>query len=93
MALGAAALNEERYDEAVGWWAECARATPGFGAMTIGHAIMLALAGRMEEAGPVFARGLELEPQLRVRGLRELGFVPALTEKIVRGARLLGLPE
>jgi len=51
------------------------------------------LAGRIEEARAVFARGLELEPTASIRMIRELGYIPALEEKLIRGARILGLRE
>jgi len=57
------------------------------------HAASLALAGRHEEARPVIARLLELEPGFRSRVIFEYGYVPALTDKLAEGARLLGLPE
>ncbi len=61
--------------------------------IVIGQAQALALAGRTEEARAVFARGLELEPTASIRTIRELGYVPVLEEKMIRGARMLGLPE
>jgi adenylate cyclase len=93
LALGIAALHEGRYDEAAAWYAKSAQANPRFGTLTLGHAVMLALAGRMEEARQVCARGLELEPTFRIRVIREIGFAPAITDKIVHALRLLGLPE
>jgi hypothetical protein len=41
----------------------------------------------------VFARGMKLEPSASIRTIRELGYIPALEEKMIRGARMLGLPE
>jgi hypothetical protein len=68
-------------------------ATPKFGMIVIGQAQALALAGRIQEARAVFARGMELEPSASIRTIRELGYIPALEEKMIRGARMLGLPE
>jgi hypothetical protein len=34
-----------------------------------------------------------LEPSASIRTIRELGYIPALEEKMIRGARMLGLPE
>jgi adenylate cyclase len=93
LALGIAALQEERYEETASWWGKCAEANPKFGMIVIGQAQALALAGRIQEARAVFARGMELEPSASIRTIRELGYVPALEEKMIRGARMLGLPE
>ncbi len=93
LAFGIATIQEDRYDESAAWWEKCARANPGFGAFAIGHAMALALAGRLEEAAPIFARGMQLEPNFRLRTPRELGYTPALEEKFVRAARLLGAQE
>ena len=38
-------------------------------------------------------RGLELEPSFRIRLFFEYGLAPALAERLVEGARVLGLPE
>ena len=59
----------------------------------IGQAEMLALAGRMDEARPLFARGLALEPEFRIRTVRELGWAPVIMDKMVLAARLLGARE
>ena len=61
--------------------------------IVIGQALALALAGRIEDATTVCARGLKLEPNASIRTIRELGYIPALEEKMIRGARRLGLPE
>ena len=92
LALGIAALQEERYEETATWWGKCAEANPKFGMIVIGQAQALALAGRIQEARAVFARGMELEPSASIRMIRELGYVPA-SSKMIRGARMLGLPE
>ena len=61
--------------------------------IVIAQALALALAGRIDDASAVFARGMELEPSASIRTIRELGYIPALEEKMIRGARMLGLPE
>jgi adenylate cyclase len=93
LALGIAALQEDRYDETAAWWGRCAEANPKFGMIVIAQAQALALAGRIQEARAVFARGMKLEPSASIRTIRELGYIPALEEKMIRGARMLGLPE
>jgi hypothetical protein len=52
----------------------------------------LALAGRLEEARPIAQRGLELFPGWRIGLYAAFGIAPAILDKIVEGARLLGLP-
>jgi adenylate cyclase len=93
LALGIAALQDDRYEETATWWGVCAEANPKFGMIVIAQAQALALAGRIQEARAVFARGMELEPSASIRTIRELGYIPALEEKMIRGARMLGLPE
>jgi adenylate cyclase len=93
LGLGAAAFHEDRYDDAAAWWDKCAKSNPSFGAFAMGQAQALALAGRMEEAKTVFARALELEPGYRIRTILELGYVRAITDKMVHAARLLGVRE
>ena len=93
LALAYAALQEERYGEAAAYWGKCAQANPDLGMFVIGQAEMLALAGRMDEARPLFARGLALEPEFRIRTVRELGWAPVIMDKMVLAARLLGARE
>ncbi len=93
LALGAAALQEERHEEAAAWWGKCAEANSKFGMIVVVQAGALALAGRIQEARVVFARGMELEPTASIRTIRELGCTPALEEKMIRGGRMLGLPD
>jgi hypothetical protein len=57
------------------------------------QAVALALAGRLEQAGPVVRRALELEPGFRNRFFLDIGLVPAIANKLVEGAHLLGLPD
>jgi tetratricopeptide (TPR) repeat protein len=93
LALAMAAAHEERYDEAAAWMAKCAEANPDFGGFLGAQAAHLALAGRMDEARSVCARALELEPGISIRTALSHGLAPALEAKLVKGYRLLGLPE
>ena len=93
LALGIAAFHDGRYDEAAVYWGKCAQANPGFGAIAMGEAFSLALAGRMAEARAIFARAMELEPGFGIRTILELGYIPAIADKFVRAARLLGAQE
>jgi len=93
MALGFAALQEARYDEAVLRVAKAVQANSGFSSLYFLYAMVLALAGHAEEAGPIVQRGLELEPSFRSRVFFEVGIVPAIADKLAEGARILGLPE
>jgi adenylate cyclase len=53
----------------------------------------LALAGRLEEARPILQRGLVLFPGYRIGMLAAFGASPAISDKVIEGARLLGVPE
>ncbi len=60
-----------------------------FRAFAIGHGMALALAGDWTTR----RRFSQLEPTFRIRMTRALGYAPALEEKCIRGARLLGARE
>jgi adenylate cyclase len=92
-ALGAAAVQEARYDEAASHYAKAVQATPRFSTAYFFHAASLALAGRQEEAQPIVGRLLELEPGFRLRLFFELGMARAVADRFAEGARILGLPE
>ena len=66
-ALGAAAVQETRYDEAASHFAKAVQANPRFSTLHFFQAASLALAGRKEEALPIAQRLLELEPAFRLR--------------------------
>ena len=93
LALAIAATQEGRYAEAAAHAAKVVQANPSHGVYMAYQAISLALAGRVEEARPIFARALELEPEFRIRTIIELGYVPAIADRFVRGAKLLGARE
>ena len=92
-ALGAAAIQEARYDDAASYFAKAVQANPRMSTYYLLQAAALALAGRLEEARPSVQRLLELEPSFQSRIISEFGFVRTLAEKFAEGARLLGLPE
>jgi TolB-like protein len=93
-ALANVAAHEERYDEAALCFAKAVQNNPRFSFLYFLQAIVLALAGRVEEARPIVEQGLELEPGVRIREIleRAIHYRP-LTEKFLQGAHLLGLPE
>jgi Flp pilus assembly protein TadD len=93
MALGEAAFLDERYEEAASCFARAAQSNPNFSTAYFCRAYALALEGRVEEARPWANRGLELEPGYQIRMFFQWGIAPMLVEKLVKGARLLGLPE
>jgi TolB-like protein/class 3 adenylate cyclase/Flp pilus assembly protein TadD len=92
-ALGAAAIQEARYGEAVSHYAKAVQANPRFSTLYFFHAAALALAGRVEEARPVVRGLLELEPSFRTRLIFEVGYAQVIADRFAEGARLLGLPE
>jgi adenylate cyclase len=93
LALGVAAIQEARYDEAASFVATGLQANSRFSSLYFMQAIALALAGRLEEAKPILRLGLELEPGFRLGVVAELGYTPAFIEKFAEGGRVLGLPE
>jgi Flp pilus assembly protein TadD len=95
MALAFAAIQEDRYDEAVAHGAKLAQISPNFASHVMCYAVALALAGRMDEARPVWARALEIEPAMSISTGRSIRGSDAsgLGDKIDRALRLLGVSE
>jgi len=92
-ALGIAAIQESRYNEAASHYARAAEASGGFIGNYLSQAVALALAGRKEEARAIVHRFVEPEPEFRFSRLYSLGFVQEIADKFAEGARLLGLAE
>jgi TolB-like protein/tetratricopeptide (TPR) repeat protein len=92
LALTLAAIQEDRYDEAVAHGVKLAQVSPNFGSHLIALAESLALAGRLEEARPICARAQEFDPT-RIRTISEIGFAREIADKLVQAHRLLGIPE
>jgi len=93
LALGFGAVQEARYEEAVTEFAKMVQANPVFSSLHFLYAIVLALAGRAEDAQPAIAKGLELEPGFSSRLLHQVGITRQIVDRLAEGARLLGLPE
>jgi adenylate cyclase len=93
IAMATAAVHEDRFDEAAAFFGKAAHANPGHGMFVLAQAESLALAGRLEEARPIWTKGLALEPEFRIRTLLEVGLISSICEKLARGARLLGARE
>jgi adenylate cyclase len=92
-ALGMAAVEASRYDEAAVNLAKSAQANPRFAATYLLLAFVLALAGREKEAIRAAERGMELWPSYQTRVISVLGIKPGVAVKLEEGARRLGLPE
>ena len=93
-ALGHVAFQEAHYDDAASCYAKAIQANPRFNLYYFLQAAALALAGRAEEARPIVGRLLELNPGVRISEVSEYALLhQALTDKLIEGARLLGLPE
>jgi TolB-like protein len=94
-ATAVAHLLAGRYDESLSWTRRTMQAYPDFPAAWRVAATCHALAGQMDEANATCARLRELEPQLRVRNIRDLfaPYRPADLAKFEEGLRMAGLPE
>jgi adenylate cyclase len=92
-ALGHVAVYEAHYDEAVSHYAKAVQANPRFIVAYFCPAIALALAGRVEEAGPIVQQLLELSPGFRSTRVFDYSVVGTFAARVKEGARLLGLPE
>ena len=93
MALGHVAVYEAHYDEAVSNYAKAVQANPRHSWLYFCQAVALALAGRVEEAGPIVRQLLELNPGFRSTRVFDYSTVGTFAARIKEGARLLGLPE
>ena len=93
MALGHVAVYEAHYDEAVSHYAKAVQANPRHIWLYFCQAVALALAGRVEEAGPIVRQLLELNPGFRSTSVFDYSVVGTFATRIKEGARLLGLPE
>ena len=93
MALGHVAVYEAHYDEAVSHYARAVQANPRHSWLYFCQAVALALAGRVEEAGPIVRQLLELNPGFRSTRVFDYSLVGTFAVRIKEGARLLGLPE
>ena len=93
IALGHVAVVEGHYDEAASHYAKAVRANPRFSVAYFCQAIALALAGRVEEAGPIVRQLLELSPGFRSSKVFDYSVIGTFAAKLIEGARLLGLPE
>jgi tetratricopeptide (TPR) repeat protein len=95
LALTFAAIQEERYDEAVTHGAKLAQISPNLGGHVMTYAVALALAGRMEPARQVCARALEIEPSMSISTSRSIigDDASGIGKKFERGLRLLGVPQ
>jgi TolB-like protein/Tfp pilus assembly protein PilF len=93
IAMATAAIHEDRYDDAAALFGKAAQANPGHGMFLLAQASSLALAGRLDEARPIWAEGLKLEPEFRIRTLLEVGLIPSIFNRLARGYRMLGVRE
>jgi TolB-like protein/class 3 adenylate cyclase len=92
-AMAMVAIGQANYDEAASCFARVPQINPRYSTGYFCHAIALALAGRQEEAEQRLRRGLELEPGFRARLFSEQGIAQTIADRLVQGARLLGLPD
>ncbi len=93
LALGTAAVQEGRYDEAASHFGKGVQANSSFTSLYFLQASAMALAGRAEEARPIARRGLDLEPGWRIRVWFAVGIAQPTANRLAEGARMLGLPE
>jgi tetratricopeptide (TPR) repeat protein len=84
-------MREERYEDAAACFARSARTNPAYSTAHFFRGMAAALAGRVDDAGPMVRRGLALEPDFRARIVYEVGMTPAVSDQFVEGARRLGL--
>ena len=92
-ALGHVAVVEGHYDEAASHYAKAVLASPRFSIAYFCQAVALALAGRVDEAGPIVRQLLELSPGFRSSKVFDYSVIGTFAAKLIEGARLLGLPE
>ena len=91
MALGEAAVLDDRHDDAASCFARAAQAKPNFSSAYIFQGIASALAGQTAQGRHIARCGLALEPGFCTRLFFEHGLAQPLREKLADGSRLLGL--
>jgi tetratricopeptide (TPR) repeat protein len=89
--LAIAALQEGRFEDACACFSEGVRTR--LASTRLLHALATALAGRPDEAKSILRDVHELEPNIGMRLLKEIGVAPPIIEKLAKCARILGLPE
>ena len=89
VALGNAAMVGTRYEEAASFYARAMQSSPKTGTYYLMQAMALALAAHVEEARSLVERGLEREPQFRVRWLCGIEYAIA-RRQICRSGELAG---
>jgi adenylate cyclase len=82
-----------RNEEASSWATTAVRQQPSFlGAQCIMMACH-AMSGRVEEAREVCAHAMQLDPTLRISGIKDLYRRPEHIEKLTQAFRIAGMPE
>ncbi len=92
VALGDLAMNEARHEDAAACFARAVRINPNYSTGHFFRAIALVLAGRQDRAEQAAGEGRRLEPEFSTRIMHEVGMAPAVIERFLEGASLLGLP-
>jgi TolB-like protein len=92
VALGDLAMSEARHEDAAACFARAVRINPNYSTGHYFRAIALALAGRQDRAELAAREGHKREPEFSTRIMYEVGLAPAIIERFLDGARLLGLP-
>jgi adenylate cyclase len=90
-AQGLASIQEERYEEAANHLDQAMEAN-ALSSLRFVAASANALAGSLEVAKSIAERGLEIEPGFKLRVFFEL-ICPEIAEKLVKGGRIIGLPD
>jgi tetratricopeptide (TPR) repeat protein len=92
LALGDLAISEARHDDAAACFARAVQINPNYSTGHFFRAIALVLAGRQDRAELAAGEGHKREPEFSTRIMHEVGLAPAIIERFLEGARLLGLP-
>lgn len=91
-ALGAAAIQTERYVDAALHLQTALQLNPNFSSLYFAAAAALAMSGQLSDANSLVRAGLQMEPMFRYRMFSEL-MVSELADKLAAGCQRLGLPE
>jgi adenylate cyclase len=92
LALGIAAVMEDRFEDAVGHYRRLLLVNAKQSTLYFNAAVALVLAGKLDEGRLMAQRGLEIEPRFGPRVFSELT-APAVANKFIDGWNLLGLKE
>jgi adenylate cyclase len=92
LALGIAAVQKRNYGAAAAHFVQSVEKAPDLSCLYFHGGVAFALSGLAKPADQLIRRGLEVQPDFRLRMFSEL-MVPAVADQFVEAGRTLGVAE